>query len=208
MQDDAFGDPGLKAGRPRGWLTPAAGRILWNWVCFARWPLPGTPSSQTSHPAQVWLCLAQSGLLGAVRLVEIGFVLHDWLPDVARAAPNWLCLARFGPKLGLFRTTGPRLFVGWASPPDTVWGAIGFVSRSGASRRCRTIGSARPGAACGKLGLFLMIHSGQLGLFVQPARAGLRRQAQGVSRRKSVPNPQFICPASSYLFLPLSDRKS
>jgi hypothetical protein len=36
------------------------------------------------------------------------------------------CMIRSG-QLGLFGATGPGLFVGWASPPDTFQGAIGFV---------------------------------------------------------------------------------
>ncbi len=55
----------------------------------------------------------------------------------------------------------------------------------------RTTDSACLGRPLRKLGSFCTIGPGQLGLFVQPARAGPRRQAAGrPSRRSSVANPQ------------------
>jgi hypothetical protein len=82
-----------------------------NWVCLAHSVPGGLPPNWVR-----FACFAPQypHLPSPIypSLPTFGFVWHNRSPDAGQAAPNWVCFAQFA---------------GWASPPDTFQGQIGFV---------------------------------------------------------------------------------
>jgi hypothetical protein len=207
-----------------GWFgAVGSGLEPWNDGILERWGIPSAGN---------WVRFAQSP-------PKARRAARDWVRFAGFAPANWVRLAHSSPRGGAIwpnRVRFTRLASDWNAGIMEYWNGggypahrelgsfrifrlqdlapatpgrigfasyswlqpIGFVSRSGASRRCRAVGSS------------------QLGLFVQPARIGPRRQAgPQASHRNSVfnpqseiRNPQFTWRASQRLFLPHPNQKS
>jgi hypothetical protein len=123
-----------------------------NWVCLA--PYAAAPARLVTCPSRVprghWGKLA----LFFRSLSNVLFTITPFPPSLCSSfcsAGNWLCLAPACPG-GLSRPPGPNwvrlahfavVYALWPRPSRPAPPGIGFVFRSGASRRCRTIGSSR-----------------------------------------------------------------
>jgi hypothetical protein len=159
--------------RPPASLNPQSK----NWVRFAH-----------LSPRPMPLLPLPPGVAG-----QTGFASHN-SPSRGRRSPdrhhgrNWVCLyntprpasprphpPRHRHELALFRI----IVSSWVGRPRPTLprGEIGFVARSGASRRCRAIGPAGPSVAGGKLGLFRTIRNRRIG-FV--SRSGALRRCRTI----------------------------
>jgi hypothetical protein len=106
----------------RNWVCLARPALRIGFVCTAR---PAPPANGSCQLASFRTSCHQG--LGRRKLG-----LFDMI-----GPPNWVCFARLTHRIG-FVCTAPRAPHPQTSPARH--GGIGFVSRSGASRRCRTMG--------------------------------------------------------------------